>query len=97
MSVRHRSTERGTILVLWMALKGLFFGATMLVLSIQPLTSGVGAVADAGGLGRPIKGRKEVATIGAASAVSPDAMAWAQGGWRYPKGVITYPFGYADR
>jgi hypothetical protein len=35
----------GTILVLWMALKDLFFAATMLVLSIQPLTSGVGAVA----------------------------------------------------
>jgi hypothetical protein len=41
MSVRHRSTVRGTILVLWMALKDLFFGVTMLVLSVQPLTSGV--------------------------------------------------------
>jgi hypothetical protein len=40
--VRRRG---GTILVLWMALKDLFFAATMLVLSIQPLTSGVGAVA----------------------------------------------------
>jgi hypothetical protein len=39
--------------VLWMALKDLFFGVTMLVLSIQPLPSGVGAVADAGGLGVP--------------------------------------------
>jgi hypothetical protein len=61
--VRRRG---GTILVLWMTLKDLFFAVTMLVLSIQPLTSGVGAVADAGGLGVP-QGRKDVATGGAAS------------------------------
>jgi hypothetical protein len=43
----------GTILVLWMALKDLFFAATMLLLSIESLTSGVGAVARCWRLGVP--------------------------------------------
>jgi hypothetical protein len=55
-----------TILVLWMALKDLFFAATMLVLSIQPLTSGVG-LSPMLAAWASHQGRKEVATGGVAS------------------------------
>jgi hypothetical protein len=83
--------------VLWMALKDLFFGATMLLLSIQPLTSGVWGLSPMLAAWASHQGRKEVATGGVASGCFSRRYGLDARGVEVSEGRDHVSLGYADR